>query len=75
MGSLVAALAELGQKVLLISNTNLAVDTALERCLDRFKLVSPISEGLMLRLGNPVKPEIKDKYGGRERSAAKKKRE
>ena len=63
MGSLVAALAELGQKVLLISNTNLAVDTALERCLDRFKLVSPISEGLMLRLGNPVKPEIMDKYG------------
>lgn len=63
MGSLVAALAELGQKVLLISNTNLAVDTALERCLDRFKLVSPISEGLMLRIGNPVKPEIKDKYG------------
>jgi superfamily I DNA and/or RNA helicase len=63
MGSLVAALAELGQKVLLISNTNLAVDTALERCLDRFKLVSPVSEGLMLRLGNPVKPEIKDKYG------------
>lgn len=63
MGSLVAALAELGQKVLLISNTNLAVDTALERCLDRFKLVDPISEGLMLRLGNPVKPEIKDKYG------------
>jgi superfamily I DNA and/or RNA helicase len=63
MGSLVAALAELGQKVLLISNTNLAVDTALERCLDRFKLVNPISAGLMLRLGNPVKPEIKDKYG------------
>jgi hypothetical protein len=63
MGSLVAALAELGQKVLLISNTNLAVDTALERCLDRYKLVDPISEGLMLRLGTPVKPEIKDKYG------------
>ena len=63
MGSLVAALAELGQKVLLISNTNLAVDTALERCLDRFKLVNPIPAGLMLRLGNPVKPEIKDKYG------------
>jgi hypothetical protein len=63
MGSLVAALTELGQKVLLISNTNLAVDTALERCLDRYKLVDPISEGLMLRLGTPVKPEIKDKYG------------
>lgn len=63
MGSLVAALTELGQKVLLISNTNLAVDTALERCLDRYKLVDPISEGLMLRLGTPVKPEINDKYG------------
>lgn len=63
MGSLVAALTELDQKVLLISNTNLAVDTALERCLDRYKLVDPISEGLMLRLGTPIKPEIKEKYG------------
>lgn len=63
MGSLVAALAELGQKVLLISNTNLAVDTALERCVDRFKIVDSINPGLMLRLGNPVKPEIIDKYG------------
>jgi flagellar biosynthesis GTPase FlhF len=33
MGSIVAALASLGQKVLLVSNTNLAIDTALERCL------------------------------------------
>jgi len=63
MGSIVAALAELGKRVLLISNTNLAVDTALERCLDRYSLVERITPGLMLRFGNPIKQEIVEKYG------------
>lgn len=62
MGSIVAALAELGKKVLLISNTNLAVDTALERCLDRYSIVAEIKPGLMLRFGKSVKQEIIDKY-------------
>lgn len=61
-GSVVAALASMGQKVLLVSNTNLALDTALERCLDRFEEVSEISSGLMLRLGTMVKPELMQKY-------------
>lgn len=65
MGSVVAALASMGQKVLLVSNTNLALDTALERCLDRFEEVSEISSGLMLRLGTIVKPELMQKYASK----------
>ena len=62
MGSIVAALASLGQKVLLVSNTNLAIDTALERCLDRFSEVEELAGGEMLRLGTIVKPELIEKY-------------
>jgi len=32
-------------------NTNLALDTALERCLDRYGEVSKLNGGEMLRLG------------------------
>ena len=64
MGSIVAALASLGQKVLLVSNTNLAIDTALERCLDRFNDVKELTGGEMLRLGTMVKPELIKKYLG-----------
>lgn len=62
MGSVVAALANLGQKVLLVSNTNLALDTALERCLDRYSTVSELHGGEMLRIGTSVKPELSLKY-------------
>lgn len=62
MGSIVAALASSGQRVLLVSNTNLAIDTALERCLDRFVEHSPLTGGQMLRLGTMVKPELIKKY-------------
>ena len=65
MGSIVAALASLGQKVLLVSNTNLAIDTALERCLDRFSDVQELSGGEMLRLGTMVKPELISKYSSK----------
>lgn len=65
MGSIVAALASLGQKVLLVSNTNLAIDTALERCLDRFSEVTDLSGGEMLRLGTMVKPELIKKYSSK----------
>ena len=50
---------------MLVSNTNLALDTALERCLDGFGEVAEISSGLMLRLGTTVKPELMQKYGGK----------
>ena len=63
LGSIVAALANLGNKVLLISNTNLALDTALERCLDRFSAVSKLEDAQMLRLGTMVKPELINTYG------------
>lgn len=62
MGSIVASLASLGQKVLLVSNTNLAIDTALERCLDRYAENSALTGGQMLRLGTMVKPELMKKY-------------
>jgi superfamily I DNA and/or RNA helicase len=65
MGSIVAALASLGQRVLLVSNTNLAIDTALERCLDRFSEVKDLSGGEMLRLGTMVKPELINKYSSK----------
>lgn len=65
MGSIVAALASLGQKVLLVSNTNLAIDTALERCLDRFSDVQELNGGEMLRLGTMVKPELISKYSSK----------
>ena len=65
MGSIVAALASLGQKVLLVSNTNLAIDTALERCLDRSNDVKELGGGEMLRLGTMVKPELIKKYSSK----------
>ena len=65
MGSIVAALASLGQKVLLVSNTNLAIDTALERCLDRFSDIKELGGGEMLRLGTKVKPELIKKYSSK----------
>jgi len=65
MGSIVAALASLGQKVLLVSNTNLAIDTALERCLDRYGEVKELGSGEMLRLGTMVKPELIKKYSSK----------
>jgi len=65
MGSIVAALASLGQKVLLVSNTNLAIDTALERCLDRSNDVKELGGGQMLRLGTMVKPELVKKYSSK----------
>ena len=65
MGSIVAALASVGQKVLLVSNTNLALDTALERCLDRYGEVSKLNGGEMLRLGTIVKPELIKKYSSK----------
>jgi len=65
MGSIVAALASLGQKVLLVSNTNLAIDTALEHCLDRYGEVKELGGGEMLRLGTMVKPELIKKYSSK----------
>ena len=62
LGSVVAALLLNNKKVLLVSNTNLALDTALERCIDRIQNVFELDDGSMLRLGNMVKPELIKKY-------------
>jgi superfamily I DNA and/or RNA helicase len=63
MGSVVAALADSGLKVLLVSNTNLALDTALERCLERYVDYSGLEDGFMLRIGTMVKPELVENFG------------
>ena len=63
LGSVVAALASENKKVLLVSNTNLALDTALEKCLDKSKSSGKLTGGQMLRMGTMIKPELITKYG------------
>jgi len=51
-----------GLTVLLVSNTNIAVDTALEKICDRLKTDSGFQSGAVLRHGPLLKPELKEKY-------------
>jgi len=52
-----------GLSVLLVSNTNIAVDTALERVAELLKDDPDFSRGSVLRHGPMVKDELKEKYG------------
>ncbi len=52
-----------GRSVLLVSNTNIAVDTALERVASRLKGEPEFYEGLVLRIGPIVKEELRAAYG------------
>lgn len=52
-----------GRTVLLVSNTNIAVDTALERVAARLKGEPEFYEGLVLRVGPIVKEELRAAYG------------
>ena len=52
-----------GRSVLLVSNTNLAVDTALEKISDRLKGESAFHVGLVIRQGPVVKEELRRQYG------------
>lgn len=52
-----------GRTVLLVSNTNVAVDTALEHVAKRLKDEEDFDKGLVLRRGTVVKEELRRLYG------------
>ncbi|RMH37477.1 MAG: hypothetical protein D6690_02565 [Nitrospirae bacterium] len=52
-----------GRSVLLVSNTNIAVDTALERVAERLEREPDFDKGLVLRHGPVVKEELRQRYG------------
>lgn len=52
-----------GRSVLLVSNTNIAVDTALERVAERLKDEPDFNQGLVIRLGPVVKEELRQRFG------------
>jgi hypothetical protein len=52
-----------GKSVLLVSNTNIAVDTALEKIADRLKSDEGFQSGAVIRFGPVVKEELTQKYG------------
>ena len=54
-----------GLSVLLVSNTNVAVDTALEMIAECLKGDTGFQQGAVLRHGPISKPELKQRYGDR----------
>jgi hypothetical protein len=52
-----------GRSVLLVSNTNIAVDTALERVAERLKSEPEFHQGLVIRQGPVVKAELRQRFG------------
>jgi hypothetical protein len=52
-----------GRSVLLVSNTNVAVDTALERVAERLKGEPDFHQGLVIRQGPVVKEELRRSFG------------
>ncbi|MCS6803408.1 MAG: AAA domain-containing protein [Dehalococcoidia bacterium] len=52
-----------GRSVLLVSNTNIAVDTALERVAERLQGEPGFNEGLVIRQGPVVKEELRQRFG------------
>jgi ssDNA-binding Zn-finger/Zn-ribbon topoisomerase 1 len=52
-----------GRSVLLVSNTNIAVDTALERVAERLKGEAEFHQGLVIRQGPVVKEELRQRFG------------
>ena len=52
-----------GRSVLLVSNTNIAVDTALERVAKRLKGEPDFHQGLVIRQGLVVKEELRKDFG------------
>ncbi|HEY9471868.1 MAG TPA: AAA domain-containing protein [Propionibacteriaceae bacterium] len=51
-----------GRSVLLVSNTNVAVDTVLERVAERLRSDPGLEEGLVLRQGPIVKEELRQRF-------------
>jgi len=52
-----------GRSVLLVSNTNIAVDTALEKVAERLKGEPQFHQGLVIRQGPVVKEELRRRFG------------
>ena len=52
-----------GRSILLVSNTNIAVDTALECVAERLKGDSDFHQGLVVRQGPVVKEELRRRFG------------
>lgn len=52
-----------GRSVLLVSNTNIAVDTALERVAERLKGEADFHLGLVIRQGPVAKEELRQRFG------------
>ena len=52
-----------GRSVLLVSNTNIAVDTALERIAERLTGETDFHQGLVIRQGPVVKDELRKRFG------------
>lgn len=52
-----------GRSILLVSNTNIAVDTALERVADRLQGAPEFHQGLVIRQGPIVKEELRQRFG------------
>jgi hypothetical protein len=52
-----------GRSVLLVSNTNIAVDTAIERVAERLKGEPEFHQGLVIRQGPVVKEELRQRFG------------
>ena len=52
-----------GRSVLLVSNTNIAVDTALEQVAERLKNEDGFEQGHIVRLGPVVKDELRNRFG------------
>jgi hypothetical protein len=52
-----------GSSVLLVSNTNIAVDTALQKIAERLRTDPDFQAGAVLRYGPAIKPELLQDYG------------
>lgn len=63
LGRIVEGYYRLGLSVLIVSNTNVAVDTVLEKVGDRLRTDSGFQQGAVLRYGPAMKPELRERYG------------
>ncbi len=63
VGALVATAANSGLRVLVVSNTNTALDTAIQSSMPRLLPELIGHEGAILRVGAILKPELQDAWG------------
>jgi len=63
VGALVASAANSGLRVLVVSNTNTALDTAIQAAMPRVLGNITARDGGVLRIGTILKPELRDGWG------------